>query len=151
MLSQYKDFIENCLLFRTSTGKIDISLAQSLLQEIRIERYLIDEYIIKAGQSTTKTILVIDGFIKVILMNQRNIEGYLEPGDFYSTDLNETHNIEFDKQYFLQTNGCESPGLELSSLDNLDNKTICHFVADSMVTVGILSIESMEILVRGFP
>lgn len=104
MLSQYRHFIENSILFRANNGKIDITLAQALLHEVKLETYLIDEYIIKAGQSTTDTFLVIDGFVKVIGINQPTIEGHLEPGDFYSTDLNEMRDEEFDNNYFHETN-----------------------------------------------
>ena len=36
MLAQYRQFIEQSLLFRTDTGLIDITLAQSLMKEIQI-------------------------------------------------------------------------------------------------------------------
>lgn len=49
---------------------------------------------------TTETYCVIDGFVNVICMNKMRKEGILEPGDFYSTDLNEVSDLQFNKEFF---------------------------------------------------
>jgi hypothetical protein len=49
MMSQYRQFIENSILFRTPEGKIDITLTQALLREIKIDTYLTGQYVLKVG------------------------------------------------------------------------------------------------------
>jgi hypothetical protein len=49
MLAQYNSFVEKCILFRTKLGQIDITLASTVLRELTIHTYLIDQYILKLG------------------------------------------------------------------------------------------------------
>jgi hypothetical protein len=40
--------------------------------------------------------MVFDGFVRVICIDDFEIEGYLEPGDFYSTTLDEDVDAEYN-------------------------------------------------------
>jgi hypothetical protein len=49
MLAQYNSFVEKSILFRTNLGQIDITLASTVLRELTIHTFLIDQYILKIG------------------------------------------------------------------------------------------------------
>ena len=43
------------------------------------------------------------------------------------------------------------PKIKFDPLDNLNNKSICNLISVTMVTVGCLSIESIQMLAIAFP
>jgi len=59
--------------------------------------------------------MVLDGCVSLVGIDHNAREGYLESGDFYSTELNDIRDSEFDKRYFQSSLGMFPPKLNLDS------------------------------------
>ena len=87
LLSRYQDTIETSLIFRESTGQIDVALASSIFKKCKIQIYQNHEFILKVGQHCTDTLIILDGQVQVYGLNDRETLGVLSSGSHYSNDL----------------------------------------------------------------
>lgn len=91
-------------MFRVpKTAELDMVLAQEVLMTMKTQIYLDETFILKVGQVTTDAILLLEGNINVLTINQSDVLGSYVPGDYYATDLDEMVNDEFNIQFFMKT------------------------------------------------
>lgn len=64
-LTIYQKAIERSILFTDDSGNIDIPLALSVFKQIEFKQFLASDFIVKVGQHTTETYLLLEGELKV--------------------------------------------------------------------------------------
>ena len=124
-------------------------------RELRLHTFLVDHYILKLGEYTSDTYFILDGSVHVMCLGDNpkadTNQGRLVAGDFYSTSLHGETDTKYDKFYFQKSEGEFPPQLLLDPHMNFEGKSVCNLIAMTLVTVGLLSSESLELISHAFP
>ena len=148
-ISIHKQAIERSLLFYNDSGDLDIPLALSIFKRIEFQQFIPSDFIVKVGQLTTETYILLEGELRIYGLYNNELLGVMTRGSHFGLDLGnsfEDHDelCKFDERLRTEFK-MDFPG------DNFENRSIVHVVANSQVLVGVLNQPNREILYQAFP
>ena len=106
------------------------------------------EFILKVGQHCSDTLVILDGQVSVLGLNDRETIGVLTSGSHYSNSL------ACDKAQLSPTKliGKQRSIVTMNHLDdNFESKSLVHLVAQSFVVVGVIKQADLEHLYHAYP
>ena len=66
LLSRYAECVEKSIIFRDDDEYIDITTSNSVFSYMKIKFFMENEFIVKLGQHTTDSVIILDGVANVI-------------------------------------------------------------------------------------
>lgn len=87
-------------MFRTESGELDITLANTVLRTLKTQIFLSEQYLVRIGERVMDTFIILEGVVHVCSYKDNENLGLMSPGDFYGTDLYQTTDDEANRHYF---------------------------------------------------
>jgi hypothetical protein len=148
-LNIYENAIERSLLFCDSSGQIDIPLAVSVFKQVEVRQFLASNFLVKVGQLSTQTIILLEGNLRIYGLYNNELLGYLTAGSHFGLDLSSDFS-ERDDICSYDPRVCTGFKMDFAS-DNFDNRSIVNVVSNSIVTVAVISESQRDQLYKAFP
>ena len=130
MLSRYSEAISASVVFRNEQAQIDIPLANSLFQAMKVRVYMQHDYIVKAGSYGQDMFIVLDGEALMFGLNNQLL-GIMRSGTHYNNLLGEM--------------------LVEQEREKVTSKAVVHIFAKTLCIVGVVKKASLEKMFEAYP